>query len=454
MNYFTKYQTVKLLLLFLAAISYVNYAKALNLTIDPHKLGLVSPNLERSSASTLLTPYAESSLATEFVRQLRARNKIVEIPEVEAYINQLGRKLSLHSGRNLSRFKFFVVDSPEVNAFAALGGAIGIYKGLVLKVNSESELASVLAHEIAHVSQHHIERTIEAAKDPGHLLTQALLIAIAVASGSSQVGQAAVATAQGVGVQRMINYTRHHEKEADNIGLKILTAAGFDPNGMLNFMQNLLKMKRFTSSSLPSYLLTHPLTAERVANLEQRIRKISTSGKTKNTPAFNVIKQALSLNQGARQDTKGVKSSSDNIYAKLLTGKYYETRGDLTSAQQKYQSAYRQSPGNTATIRRYAQILIRLKNYKTADTVLNKALTTNASNPHINRLMAKLKAAQGKLAESYFWQANYEFLSGRTKLAIRQLNTARTQVRKDFYLASKIDARLKEFKRVVELEKK
>jgi len=426
-------------------------ARDLNLTVDVQKLGLTPANTARTSASTLYSRYEESSIATEFVRQLRAGNKLVEIPEVEAYIRQLGNKLSRHSGRSPKRFKFFVINDSKINAFAAAGGAIGIYKGLILKAKSESELAGVLAHEIAHVSQHHLERTSEAVSDPGRMLTQALLVAIAVAAGSSQVSQATIATARGTNMQRLINYTRAHEKEADNIGINIMRAAGYNPQGMVDFMQRLLKMQRFSSSKIPSYLLTHPLTADRVANAEQRAGK-SAKGK-KNSAAFLAIKAILRQNPTAK-DTKGLKLSASNIYTRLLNARRTETKGNLGLAKKQYKAAYRQRPTNTAAIRRYANILIRFKDLTTAQKVLDQALKSHANNPQINKLMAKLKAAQGETAESYFWQANHDFLSGRTKLAIRQLNTARSLARNDFYLSSRIDARTKELKRIAKLEKR
>lgn len=430
------------------------YSYALDLNLNMQTLGITPSNISKSSASTLFSPYQESSIATEFVRQLRAANMVVEIPEVEAYINKLGRKLSIHSGRSASRFKFFVVDLPQINAFAAVGGAIGIYKGLILKVNSEAELASVLAHEIAHVSQHHIERSIEAAKDPGHLLTQALLVAIAVAAGGGQGTQAALMAAQGSGIQRMINYTRAHEKEADSIGIKILASSGYDPKAMGTFMQKLLKMQRFSSSNLPSYLSTHPLSADRVASAEQRARKMS-SGK-KNSASFNIIKQILRQHINASKDSKGLKTaSSNNVYAKLALGRYYESAGNHSHAQKLYKNTYRQYSNNTAAIRRYAAHLIRTRNLKTAKIILDKAIRYHANNPQINQLMAKLKSAQGKAAESFYWQANYEYLSGRTKLAIRQLTIGKTKAGGgDFYLASRMDARLVAYKRIVALEKR
>ncbi len=443
---------LKIMVFFLFSINAGHYSYGLDLNLDMQKLGVTSSTVNKTSASTMFSPYEESSIATEFVRQLRAANKVVDIPEVEAYINKLGRKLSIHSGRSTSRFKFFVIDQPQINAFAAVGGAIGIYKGLILKVDSEAELASVLAHEIAHVSQHHIERSVEAAKDPGHILTQALLIAIAVAAGGGQGSQAAIAAAQGSGIQRMINYTRAHEKEADSIGLKILASAGFDPKSMGTFMQKLLKMQRFSNSNLPSYLSTHPLSADRVASAEQRASRMP--GGKKNSTSFNVIKQILRQHNGLSKDSKGLKTgNSNNVYAKLALGKYYESAANHTMAQKLYKNAYQQNPGNTATIRRYAEHLIRIKNLKAAKTILDKAIRSHTNNPQINRLMAKLKSAQGEIAESFYWQANYEYLSGRTKLAVKQLDIGKTKAGGDFYLASKIEAKLTIYKRIVALEK-
>ena len=220
-----------------------------------------------------VTPAQERKLGESVVAQIRASGGYLDDPEVNDYLNELGNRL-VSAGADRFDFEFFAVPDPSINAFALPGGFVGVNTGLVLLAQSESELASVLAHEITHVTQRHYTRSLAGQQRSLLYSLAALAVAIAASrSGSSSAGQAtsaAVASAQALAIQTQLNYTREHEYEADRIGYQRLVAAGFDPTSMATFMDRLQKSNRFADGNAPSYLRSHPITYERVAEAQAR----------------------------------------------------------------------------------------------------------------------------------------------------------------------------------------
>src|SRR5450631_1085794 len=202
---------------------------------------------------------ADMSLAQErrlgeyVVRDIRLSGGYLEDPEVNGYLNELGNRLVTAIPGAPFEFEFFAVNDSTINAFALPGGFVGVNTGLILLTQTESELAAVLAHEISHVTQHHIARSISKQKD-AMLATLAALAAAVVASRSSssnsgQMTQAAIASAQGIAIQMQINFTRQNEQEADRIGFQRLDAAGFDVTGMATFMERMQRAMRFVEGN-------------------------------------------------------------------------------------------------------------------------------------------------------------------------------------------------------------
>src|SRR5690606_22019598 len=159
---------------------------------------------------------------------------------------------------------------PVLNAFALPGGFIGVHSGLILAAQSESELASVMAHEIGHVAQRHIARMIGKQKQDALIPLASLLLGALAATASPDAGMAVIAGGQGLAVQRQLNFSRDAEREADRVGLDIMRDAGFETAGMINFFGRLQKASRGYNDSAPAYLRTHPLTTERIADIEAR----------------------------------------------------------------------------------------------------------------------------------------------------------------------------------------
>jgi predicted Zn-dependent protease len=227
------------------------------------------------SSQVALTPAQERKIGEQIVRQIRAQGFYLQDPEVNDYLNELGRRLVAASRDTKQDFEFFAVPDPQINAFALPGGYIGVHTGLILLAQNESELASVLAHEISHVTQRHMARMVANQKNSMLLTLAGLALAILASRAGGANGtqgiQAAVAGSQALAMQNQLNFTRENEYEADRIGFSRLVAAGFDPNGAAVFMERLQRGTRFADNgSTPSYLRTHPITYERIAEAQSR----------------------------------------------------------------------------------------------------------------------------------------------------------------------------------------
>ncbi|GGP40184.1 putative beta-barrel assembly-enhancing protease [Shewanella algicola] len=211
----------------------------------------------------------ESVYGDAYMRVIRSSAPVLNDPVLSQYLSELGNKLVANATGVKTPFYFFLLRNDEINAFAFFGGHVGVHTGLFLNANNESELASVLAHEISHVTQRHLARSIEAQQKSSTATIAGMLGAILLTIAAPQVGIAALATTQALATQSKINYTRLHEKEADRIGMQILVDAGFDPNAAATFFGQLAVRYRF-STTPPQMLLTHPLPESRITEARNR----------------------------------------------------------------------------------------------------------------------------------------------------------------------------------------
>lgn len=232
-----------------------------------------------SSADALISPQEASHYGASMMHQMRAMHMVLDDPLVNQYLNDVGYRLVASSTDPKQKFTFFVVRDEGINAFAAPGGYIGVNAGLIDLTKNESELAAVMAHEIGHIAQHHLERSFEASKKDTPLMALILLGAIAAGSSghnSGDAGMAVLASGQGLLAQRQINFTRADEAEADRVGIQTLANAGYDPDAMAEFFQRMEDTLRPGSGggSVPELLQTHPVTAKRISDAKARARVI------------------------------------------------------------------------------------------------------------------------------------------------------------------------------------
>jgi beta-barrel assembly-enhancing protease len=237
-----------------------------------------------SSAGTLIGPAQQEEYGRMLLAQLRHYNYVLEDPLVDSWLQATGNRLGAVSDQPRQRYTFFMMKDRSINAFATLGGYIGMNAGLVLTAGSEDEVAAVLAHEIAHVTQQHVLRGVERAQRDQIPILLGMLGAIAVAqsAGGSSAGEAsmaAMAAAQGLAIQRQIDYTRANESEADRLGIRTLARSGYAPDAMASMFERMQAASRTNQGGererTPDYLRTHPVTTTRIGEARQRAEQIS-----------------------------------------------------------------------------------------------------------------------------------------------------------------------------------
>lgn len=227
-----------------------------------------------SSADALISPQEAQDYGAAMLRQMRALNMVVDDPLLDDYVNDLGYRLVAASDKPKDHFTFLIEKDPEINAFAAPGGYVVVNSGLVQLTRSESELAGVIAHEIGHITQNHLQRAFEDSKKDAPLMALVLLGAIAAGAGahSGDSPMAVLAAGQGLIAQKSINFTRKDETEADRAGIQTLANAGFDPRAMAAFFERMQDTLRAGAGGddVPELLQTHPVTLARISDAKAR----------------------------------------------------------------------------------------------------------------------------------------------------------------------------------------
>ncbi|BBA37541.1 uncharacterized protein sS8_5624 [Methylocaldum marinum] len=444
---------------------------------------------------TLMTPQQEKELGAAFFRSLHAQLEVSQDPEVNDYIQSIGQKLVGSSDNPAQAFHFFVVNDPTVNAFAGPGGYIGVNSGLILTSEAESELASVLAHEIAHVTQRHLYQTFQAAGRLALPTAAAMLAAVLLGTKSAQLGQAALMAAQAANLQYQINFTRDNEAEADRVGMQILSKSDFDPRAMPTFFERMQQSTRFVGRELPEFLLTHPVTVSRISDTRGRAEqfpyrqypdslayqliraKLRVQTAARPQDALNYFKAvrgqgtklqqdvseyglALALIVNARaRDAKPILQRLMKTYPEqsqlpnALAGAELETK-DYPSALQLYESALQRFPENRALTLNYARTLLTTGKAQQVRKLLQEYVRRHAATPEVYKLIAQAYSQLGNEAESHRYVAESYYAAGQGRAAILQLRLARKTSGDNFYLNSIIDERLRQLHSEEEERKK
>lgn len=480
------------------AIVKFNYYILLFLLIASNTVQAVNtfdlPDIGDSSGSTI-SPELERRLGKAFMRSVRQHATIVDDPEVESYIESIGYQLVANSDNNSLAFTFFVVDNPDINAFAAPGGVIGINSGTILNSRSESELAGVLAHEIAHVTQRHLARQFEKAGQSSLPVTAALLAAILVTIANPQAGQAALAIVTGANIQSQINFTRANEEEADSVGIQLLARSGYDPQGMPNFFERLQQKSEYYAGNAPEFLRTHPLTSSRIAESKARASKYAPI-KFVNTSSYELVHTKIEVNsyKNAKDAVKVFKQRLENApaekknmarygYVLALTrvGNYHLAKEQLkallawdkeniiymltaakieteqrnySTALKIFHQAYQLYPDYRPVVLAYSKALLDAgQPAKTRDLLLHYR-RQQEPDPAYYDLLAQAEAQNGSTASSAIAKAEYYYLTGDTKLAIDLLIHAKRDSKINYYQKERIIARINQLEYELELEQK
>jgi predicted Zn-dependent protease len=324
----------------------------------------------------------EVRISREFRREAKKHLKFVTNPEVERYIDRLGQRILAASGPQPFDYRFFVVEDHQLNAFAVPGGSIYFYTGLIDRAKSTSEVAGVMGHEITHIKGRHMARS--SGPDAISVLS---LIGMILLARSGSGAQAAGAVGQAISATRQIAYSRQLELEADTLGARYMAAAGFDPDGALGFLKMLDEERALNPIDVPAYLMTHPVTRERVANMQQVIRSLG-------NPAFKVeepdpLKRIQLILRMERGEAASALAEYEKLAAKTpksaellhLLGFARHFSGKLAEARQSYEQARELIPNNPPLLRDLGRLYAQIGEAEKAEAAFHRSLELQPKEP-------------------------------------------------------------------------
>lgn len=429
------------------------------------------PNLGSSSAR-YLSKHQAHLLGEAYIRQARGAMKFVNDPILEEYINTLGNKLKQYSDASFNtpdKFNFYFIENPAINAFAVPGGHIAINTGLINSTDTEAELASVLTHEIAHVTQNHSARGMEGSRYDS--LISIATILVAAASGSADAAQAGIIAGQGSIRQKQLAYSRRFEREADATGIRTLYKAGYPPAATSTFLQKLLSANQFNGAAVPEFLLSHPVTVSRISEAEQRIKSYPPLEQPKKSNTdFIDIKARISalyssnperlskklakeitkqkklgveisdslhyeygLSLGEANDTeqaliqlrKAAKKSPQKVAYQIAIAETELENDNKAVGLDLFKKIYQEHEASMPSIALYyANALILANQSKLAIPVLIKIQKRSPKEPYTHIMLARAYGENDRLFDSYVSRAEYHYLRGNFAFAVKQLENA------------------------------
>lgn len=440
------------------------------------------PDIGDASSVELSIP-EERKLGEAFMRSIRQNVKLIDDPLTNDYIKSLGNLLVGFAGYHPLDFSFFVVDDGRINAFAGPGGYVGVNSGLILASESESELASVLAHELAHVTQRHLLRSFEAASKMSLPTAAALIAAIILGAHNPQAAEALLAAGIASGQQSQLNFSRLHEQEADRVGIETLSQAGFDARAMPVFFERLQQASRGVESGAPEFLSTHPVTLGRIADSRGRAEQFPFR-QYSDSVEYHLIRARLAYLSDTRPAAQRVKTYATNLksgkyrseialryaYALALTDHkdfsgareqlaqllkrdtervaYFAAQADIEGAAGDpaksisiLNHALRLYPHDTPLTFKLAETYLTSGDLKQARAVLLEQERFEQGNPVYYHLLARVAERANDAQTTHEALAEFHYLYGRIPLAIEHLQTALRLPGLTFYIRSRIEAR-------------
>lgn len=463
-------------------------------------LDLNLPSLGTAGSATL-SPLEEQKLGAQLMTQVRADPTFLSDPELTEYLNRLGYSLVSRANTHTYNFFFFPIRDETLNAFALPGGFIAVHTGTIIAAHTESELAGVMGHEIGHVTQRHIARMIEGQKSNLAITIGSVLLAILAArAGGNSGGHAAAAIAMGsqaAMIQSQLNYSQDAEREADRVGLQTLYAAGFDPQGMEGFFSRLQSSNRFYESAAPAYLSTHPLTVERMADMDNRTRSLPTR-MHRDSDEFRLMqvrarvlqatthdalmklrkvltderrgaegKNACALEYGLSVTASRLKdfpaalrhaeaSNACGMSSAALTRNLLRARFEATSSKTAREAiladakrAVDRFPLSSMMAENYVDLLYELGRHEDLIRFLRNGTALSETDPDYHAILARSYEKLGQKSQQYRHTGEMYALLGADEAAVYQYALAQKAADGDFYTMSVIDARLRELREAV-----
>ena len=462
----------KLILFLLYSFNFSSYAN-----------NIVLPDIGDNAGN--VSPIEEYRTGEAVIRNIRRAGGVIDDPLIQTYLTELGYRL-VAASETQQPFHFFLIKDKSINAFALPGGFIGINAGLILATKSESELAGVMAHEIAHVTQRHHARQYEQNESSIPIMA-ALIAAMVLSSQNNELGQAAVTSMAAGSVQKQLNFTRENEKEADRIGIELLIKADFDAHAMPAFFDTMDKQSRLYGDNIPEFLRSHPVNPARISDsmnranhypnrmvisstayhlLQTRLKILASEDKSELLKDFSSMIKignyqnkdsahygyalALQLNKKYPQSLEQVQillnKHPENISYNILKAQIETDLKNYPAAIKTFEKILKIYPGNLTIHQFYAETLIKAGKIKLAHKLLETQVAKSIKSPIIFQLLAETEAKMSNLAKSHQALAEYYYLQGQTHEAIKQIEISLNTKNINFYMTNRLEARLKEFK--------
>jgi predicted Zn-dependent protease len=421
------------------------------------------------AGAEVISPQEEYRVGLQIINELRESGAILDDPQLQQYIQDIGRQLSSHSDNPSLNFGFYVIDDDEINATTLPGGFIVVNSGLILLTDREDELAGVIAHETGHVTQRHLARQLEDEKDHAFINLATMLAAIVAASKASDpdVAVGALASAQASIIQHQINYTRGDEEEADRVGVATMARAGFQPQGMVDFFAVMQKSSSLNGyDRIPEFLMDHPLDLNRMTEAQNRASQLHVRPRP-DSRSYALMKmrlEAMQNNDGTTQQLADFQGRVDEAkdwdqvaarYGQALVFQKAGRSDDAVAAMRNlvkgyddviafrigladalihaghvkdgfavYDDAMKLFPDSAPLILSYANDLIDAGKPKAAVALLTPLSLDSHGEPEAVHLLAKAYDKNGDSADSHYYMSEYYLANGLPAAAADQLRIA------------------------------
>ena len=449
---------------------------------------LLSPNMGHAEqdlpvlgdpTAGLLSADQEYRLGRAWLRRLRSQTSILTDPVIQEYAEHLVYRLAAHSDLDAPDLTVVLINNRAINAFAVPGGVIGLNAGLFLSAESEDEVAGVVAHEIAHISQRHFARRYIESQKVNTAMLAAVMASLAVAiAGHGDAGMAGIAASQAGAIQSQLAYSRQNEREADRVGMQTLIAAGMDPHAMPLFFERMHRSRQF-SGTPPDFLLTHPVTDERIADSRSRARNLPRPAQ-RDTLYFDLVRARL-IAQYLRSGDEAVRHFEGDQHGKsdrvaryglamshirleqfdaaekqiaALNDEYPDhllfmlaqaelafARGDYPGAIERSERLQRISPGNLSNTVLLSRALMRNEQPEEAIRLLRPLVRQRSDDPQLWETLARAYGDTGNDARALHASAEAAFLRGDNRRSLQQMTFAIRESGDDFALRSQLRAR-------------
>ena len=457
---------IKKTFLFLIFLATSNLSFAQESSIE---LPLIGDRLSGAVSQT-----EEESLGRQFLRDLKRETPILYDPIVQEWTELFVYKVGEQSKVNKKAFELILIEDNSLNAFAAPGGIIGVNAGLFKHSDNEAQFASVIAHELAHLSQRHFARQILEGSDRSNQSLATVLAAIVVAVATSS--PAAIIGGQGLLVAQQLRFSRLYETEADREGYLTLQKAGYDTIEMSEMFKNMQEVRRLSGDNIPEFLLTHPITTRRITESRERAREFPSPGKT---DSFNFkliknrVKYLMTDNLSIRAFEKEIGDNDEDIYFRALIEKkklnftrsiellksleikypdnliiktslaeVYTESGNLRKSKEFTNELLAVSLGNYPLSYNLANAHIMEENYLAAEQVLEDIKFYRPVDINLLKDLSQVQKNSNNMLGYHLTNSEFLFYSGRYEEALRDLQEARRIARNNFKIREIITERI------------